>query len=154
MKPNSIRATLLAALALLLAGCDYDVPLTSTPTHKVDTTLLGDWVGVGDDSARLNLRQLDDSTYIAITDGEAYRAYHSDFAGLPFVSIQDLNSADRKYCIYTWKLAAAGRQLVLRRLNTKIVPENVADTATLQRLVNQHLADPKLLSEELIFRRK
>lgn len=144
----------LLALTFALAGCDYPVPLTEAPTRPVETQVLGNWIGVGDESSMLNLRQLDEHTYIAVIDGDAYRVHHSDFAGLPLVSAQDLNSSDRKYCLYTWTLQEEAKQLVLRRVNSRVVPEDAADSATLQRQLQQHRQDPALLGEEIRFRRK
>jgi hypothetical protein len=120
----------------------------------VDPRVLGNWVGVNDETSMLNLRVLDEQTYLAIIDNDAYRVFHSDFADLALVSAQDLNSSDRKYCIYAWALLDEGKRLALRRLNSRVVPENAADSATLQRRITEHLRDPALLGEELLFRRK
>ena len=43
MKSKLFCATFLAALCLMLSGCDYDFPLTAKPTHKIDPRLVGDW---------------------------------------------------------------------------------------------------------------
>lgn len=154
MNATRTLSVALATLILTLAGCDYQVPLTEAPTRPVESQVLGNWIGVGDESSTLNLRQFDDRTYIAVIDGDAYRVHHSDFAGLPLVSAQDLNSADRKYCLYRWTLQEKAQQLVLRRVNSRVVSEEAADSATLQRQLQQHLQDPALFDEEIVFRRK
>ncbi len=41
--------------------------------------------------------RLDDSNYIVSYNGDLFRAYHSDVAKTPFVSVQILDSAKAKY---------------------------------------------------------
>ncbi|MFZ5493916.1 MAG: hypothetical protein ACOZE5_01080 [Verrucomicrobiota bacterium] len=154
MKANPVHTWVLLGLVLLLAGCDCTVPLTSSPTRKIEERALGDWVGEGKDAGSLQLRRFDDLTYIAVIDRDAYRVYHSDFANLPFTSVQDLNSTERKYCFYTWRLSPDGNQLVLRRLSSKVIPEDAPDIATLQQHVTRNLGDPHLLDEEVVFNRR
>ena len=100
MKSKLPFAWLLAAGCLLLGGCDYGFPLTAKPTRRIETRLLGDWLADNKEDNKmeqLSVRQLDDSTYVTTIDGDIYRVFHSDFAQLPFLSVQDLNSTDRKY---------------------------------------------------------
>jgi hypothetical protein len=154
MKATTALSATLLALTFALVGCDYQVPLTETPTRPVQAQVLGNWVGVGEEDSMLNLRRLDENTYLAIIDNDAYRVFHSDFAGLALVSAQDLNSSERKYCLYTWALQDGTKHLVLRRVSSRVVPEDVPDSATLQQQLQRHLQDPALLGEEIVFRRK
>ncbi len=157
MKLKPSLAGLLAVTALLLTGCDYDAPLTPAPTHKIDARLLGDWVAVeknaGDEVKDMRVRQWDDATYAIAIEDDVYRVWHSDFAGLPFVSAQDLNSADRKYCYYTWALSADGTHLTLRRVRTEVIPEKTMPGTAIQQLIKANLANPKLLDDPLVFTR-
>jgi hypothetical protein len=100
------------------------------------------------------VRKFDDSTYAISMDDDIYRAYHSDFAGLPLVSVQDLNTDDRKYCLYTWRFSADGAQLTLQRVSTKVVPDTTKTSAAIQQLIKQNLANPKLFDHEIQFTRK
>lgn len=153
-----VRLLSFFAVALLaLAGCDYDAPLTAKPTHAIEPKLLGDWVAVDPDEPKelvLGVRKLDDSTYIAVADADAYRAFHSDFAGLPLLSVQDLNTKVQKYVMYWWKLSDDGSKLTLRRVNTDVIPDSNKTTADLQQAVKASLSNPKLLDKELNFTRK
>lgn len=156
MKSN-LPLAWLATAALLLAGCNYDVPLTAQPTHKIDARLLGDWVVVDKDTSKeehLSVRQLDDSTYVVTFDGDIYRVFHSDFAGTAFLSVQDLNSGVRKYVYFTWQLSADGAQLTLTGVSSKVVPETTRDRAALQKLIKANLANPALFGDPLTFTRK
>ena len=156
MKPHPLLLLLLAG-CLLLTGCNYDVPLTARPTRKVDARLLGDWVSVDKDTAKaelLNVRRLDDVTYVAAFDRDIYRAFHSDFAGTAFLSIQDLNADNLKYVYFVWQLSADNTQLTLVGVSTKVVPESTKDRAALQKLVKANLSNPALLGDPLTFTRK
>ena len=82
--------------SLAFSACQYEVPITSAPTRKVQEQLLGNWKS-SDGKEELKVRSLDDSVYIVYYDGDLFRAYHSDVAKTPFVTVQDLNSTDRKY---------------------------------------------------------
>ena len=157
MKPKLLVAWLGAVFALLLAGCDYEAPLTPAPTHPIDRRLLGDWEPVKKDNPNdpaMHVRAWDESTYAIAIEDDVYRVYHSDFAGTAFVSAQDLNSAARKYCYYTWSLSTDGTQLTLRRVRNEVVPEKTMPAAAIQQLIKANLANPKLLDAPLVFTRK
>src|SRR5256886_7857561 len=102
---NSVNASLarlrrtgvaICLCALAFGACQYDVPITSAPTRNVQERLLGDWTSA-DGKEKLKLRRLDDGIYIVYYDGDLLRAYHSDVSDTPFVSVQAINSNDRKY---------------------------------------------------------
>jgi hypothetical protein len=147
---------LVAATGLFLAGCNYDFPLTAQPTRKVDERLLGDWAAVDKESAKpdlMKVRKFDDSTYAVAMDNDIYRVFHSDFARVPFVSVQDLNSAGRKYVYFVWRLSPDGSQLSLKSVSNKVILEQTHDTAAIQRLIEKNLTNPALFNEELQFTR-
>ena len=106
---------------LAFSACEYEVPITPSPTQKVQERLLGDWTST-DGKEKMKVRKLDDSIYIVYYDGDLFRAYHSDIAETPFVSVQDLNSNDRKYAYVVWKLSDDGKHLSLRSVN-KLIPK-------------------------------
>ena len=146
---------LLLALSLL-AGCNYDVALTATPTRKIDERLVGDWLGGDDGKDVMSVRQLDDSTYAVAMDHDIYRAFHSDFADTAFVSVQSLqsNRDHGKYVYVTWALSADGDRLTVRTVSIKVVPEETKDRAALQKLIKANLANPALFADPLVFTRK
>lgn len=157
MKTKFSPTWLIAAVALLLSSCNYDVPLTPQPTHKVDARLLGEWVSFDKDEQKLEymtVRMLDDSTYVVAMDKDIYRVFHSDFADTAFVSVQDLNSDERKYAYYVWQLSADGTQLSLKGVSNKIVSEETKGREALQKLIKANLANPKLYGDEIRFTRK
>lgn len=157
MKSSFRRLGLIAATCLLLGGCNYDVPLTPKPTQRVDARLLGEWVVVDKDSQKeehLSVRQLDDTSYVVTFDGDIYRAFHSDYAGTAFMSVQDLNADNRKYVYFTWKLSPDNTQLTLAGVSNKVVPEATKDRAAIQKLIKANLSNPALYGDPLTFSRK
>ena len=153
MKSKFSFTSLIAATALLLAGCNYDVPLTAKPTRNVDARLLGVWLGGDDGKDTMTVRQFDEATYVVAMDHDLYRAYHSDFAGTAFLSVQELNH-DRLYVYLTATLSPDGHQLTVRTVSTKVVPEKTKGRTALQKLIQANLANPALFGDPVIFTRK
>jgi hypothetical protein len=145
-----IRGIIAAACVFALSGCEYEVPLTAKPTRKVDERLLGDWTSK-DGKEKMKVRRLDDSIYIVYYDGDLFRAFHSDVAKTSFVSVQDIDSADRKYAYLTWKLSDDGKQLGLRVVNNKVIPKENKDSESIQKLLEKNLKNPELLGDEAQF---
>jgi hypothetical protein len=154
MKTKLIPAFLLAAACLLVGGCNYEFPLTERPTQKIDPRLLGDWVSVGpkdEKPARMKVRELDASTYILTFDEDLYRVTHSDFAGQPFVSAQNLDADNRKYVYLVWLLSPAGDHLTIKAVNSRVIPEKTKDREAMQSLIKASLAKPDLFGDPLEF---
>jgi len=139
--------------SLALTACQYDIPITSGPTRKVQERLLGDWTSA-DGTEKLKLRSFDGSIYVVYYDGDLFRAYHSDVAETPFATVQDLNSADRKYAYVIWKLADDGKTLRLRNVNDKVVPKETKDSATVVALLTKNASNPELFGDEIEFKKE
>jgi hypothetical protein len=138
---------------LAFSACNYDVPITAIPTRKVQEQLIGNWVSL-DGKENMRVRRLDDSTYVVYYDGDLFRAYHSDVAEMPFASVQDLNSNDRKYAYVVWKLAGDGNRLSLQNVNNKVIPKETKDSATVTALLTRNARNPELFGEEIEFRKE
>jgi hypothetical protein len=138
---------------LAFSACEYEVPITPSPTQKVQERLLGDWTSA-DGKEKMKVRKLDDSVYIVYYDGDLFRAYHSDIAETPFASVQDLNSNDRKYAYVVWKLSDDGERLSLRNVNRKVIPRETRDSVTVAALLTKNAHNPELFGEEIEFRKE
>jgi hypothetical protein len=154
---NLTRRSLGSGIALCLcilafSACQYEVPITSSPTRKVQEQLLGNWVSL-DGKENMRVRRLDDSTYVVYYDGDLFRAYHSDVAEMPLASVQDLNSNDRKYAYVIWKLSDNDKRLSLRSVN-KVIPKETKDSGTVAALLTKNARNPELLGEEIVFRKE
>jgi hypothetical protein len=141
---------MLIVCCLALIGCEFDVPITSSPTRKVDERLLGDWISK-DGKEKMKVRRLDDFIYIVSFNGDLSRAYHSDVAKTSFVSVQDLESPGRKYSYLAWKLSEDGQRLGLRVVSDKVIPKETKDSASVQKLLEKNLQNPELLEDEAQF---
>ena len=138
---------------LAFAACEYEVPLTPSPTRGVQEQLLGDWVSL-DGKEQMKARRFDDNIYIVYYDGDLFRAYHSDVAETPFVSVQDINSRDRKYAYVVWKLSDDGKRLSLRSVQSKVVPKEEKDSARVAELLKENAKNPELFGEEIEFKKE
>ena len=143
----------IALVCLALTACQYDIPITSAPTRKVQEQLVGDWTSA-DGKEKLKLRSLDDSIYIVYYDGDLFRAYHSDIAETPFATVQDLNSSNRKYAYIIWKLSDDGKNLILRNVNNKVVPKGIRNSADVVALLTRNAGNPELFGEEIEFQKE
>jgi hypothetical protein len=139
--------------SLAFSSCNYDVPITSSPTRNVEQRLLGNWISL-DGKEKMKVRPLDDNTYVVYYDGDLFRAYHSDVAETTFTTVQDLNSSDRKYAYIVWKLSDDGKNLRLRSVNDKIVPKETRDSATVVALLTKNARNPELFGEEIEFKKE
>jgi hypothetical protein len=137
---------------LVFNACQYEVPITSSPTRKVQEQLLGNWVSL-DGKENMRVRRLDDSTYVVYYDGDLFRAYHSDVAEMPLTSVQDLNSNDRKYAYVVWKLSSDDKHLTLRSVK-KVIPKETKDSAAVAALLTKNARTPELFGEEIEFRKE
>jgi hypothetical protein len=143
---------------LVLVACEFDVPITAEPTRRVESTLLGDWTGTEwndqDCKDQLKIRRYDDSSYVVSLNGALHRAWHSDVEGMPLVTVQNLDSPERKYSYYTWSLSDGGKQLTLRFVTDTLIPKEAKDSATVAKLLREHRDDGRLLSKPDVFTRK
>jgi hypothetical protein len=138
---------------LAFDACQFEVPVTSNPTRKVQEQLLGNWISL-DGKEDMRVRRLDDSTYVVYFDGDLFRAYHSDVGEIPLVSVQDINSKDRKYAYVVWTLSDDGKRLNLRSVQSKVIPTEQRDSATVAELLKENAKNPELFGEEIEFNKE
>ena len=137
---------------LALTGCEYEDPITSSPTRKVQERLLGNWISQ-DGKEHLRVRRLDENIYIVYYNGDLFRVYHSDVADTPFVSVQDINSDDRKYAYVVWKLSEDSKHLRLR-VNHDVIPNEKKNSSAIARFLEENATNPDLLGEEIQFNKE
>lgn len=135
-------------LGLALAGCEYDVPLTKEPTRGVDARLTGDWIAK---DGWMKVRALDAQGYVIFHDGKLFRAWHSAAAGLPLMTVQDVDSPKRKYYYLGYALSEDGRRLTVRVVNDKVVPDETPDSGAVQKIFEQNARNPALFDGEYVY---
>lgn len=134
----------LIVLVVLIAGCDYDVPITSKPTRRIDERLVGNWTK-SDGKEHMTARKYDDYHLVVSANGDLFRAYHSDLHGAALITAQDINSPDRKYFYLTWELSADGQTLTLRGINDKVIPRTARTSSAVVRSLKANMRNPELL---------
>lgn len=147
--------TIAVVCCLSFCACegDYAVPITSGPTRKIEKQLLGNWISK-DGADKIKVRNLDDSIYIVSYNGDLYRAFHSDVGKTSFISVQDIDSAGRKYVYLAYKLSDDGKRLFLRAVNTEVIPRETRDSVKVQKLLKINLRSAKLFEDEGEFYRE
>lgn len=140
------RVFAVAVSAVLLLSCDYTLPLTEEPTRKVNPALLGTWAPLEEQDEAMTVRMYDDHHYVIATKGDLYRAHHTDVAGLPLISVQNLNDSDRKWLYVVWKLSADGSELTMRSVNVSVVPDGTRESILEAIAANRD--NPKLFNDE------
>lgn len=143
---------LIALAALLVAGCEFEAPITDKPTRPTIDKLVGTWKAVGDTDV-MQVRQLDTATYVVSYNGDLYSAHHSDLGGVPYVSVLHLDPKNRKYSFLTWQLSDADDRLTLRVVSSEVIPKETRGSAALRAELARHAKNPKLLGKELHYAR-
>jgi len=160
-----MKTTALCALWLLLAGCVYEVPLSSESKQDVNKDLLGRWETVGDDGKVVPLLVLPWNAreylvhYPATEkDGLYFRAFVAQTGDVPIMQFQCLGTADgqvpdspRVYHYGTFPLS--GKQLVLRLINTEVVNKDVKTSEALAKAIADRREQPDLFSDQTVFTR-
>jgi hypothetical protein len=155
----SVRSYRRVGLGMMMAVCclsfgacdgDYAVPITSNPTRKVDQRLLGNWVST-DETDKIKVRSLDDSIAIISYNGDLLRAFHSDVGETPFITVQDIDSAGRKYLYLTYKLSDDGKRLNLQVFNTQEIPNEMKYSVGVNNLLKKNLQNSELFGDEAQF---
>jgi len=150
---NCSAKFLVVISCLVFTACVYEVPITSSPTRKVNEKVLGNWVSENGEH-KMKIRRLDDSVYIVSYDGFLFRAYHSDVAGTPLVSVQDIDTAERRYAYVAWHLSEDGRRLGWRSVSTKLVPREINSSDAAQNLLKENIQNPGLFESGVEFTRE
>ena len=144
---------LLALASFALGGCIYDVPVTASATRNIDARLVGDWASE-DGKENLKVRELSGTTYLLLFNGDPFRAYHSDVAGVSFVTVQDLDRREQKYAYVKYMLSPDGRSLTAWSVSLDVVPKTMRTSGEVRRLLRQNAANPKLFNAEPLVLRK
>jgi len=95
------KSLVLLPLLLLLAGCNFQAPLTDNPTRGVDPALLGSWFSL-EDGSPLDIYRLSKDEYMVIDGGNPYVCTHSDLAGTSFVSCKQIQNDKESYGKYAY----------------------------------------------------
>jgi hypothetical protein len=160
---------LLMLSTLLLAGCEYQSPLTSEHNISADTAVLGLWDPIperGEESEqteRMMILKYSDTEYLIHypvgKHGLYYRGYPIELGGISCVQLQILGTGDgppaedekELYHVVSYQLGDG--KLEIRTLNTDLVGRGLKTTEALVRAFLDHRDDSKLFTDFRKFRR-
>ena len=156
-----MKKMLLPAILILLAGCDYEVPLSQTATSPADQALAGSWSRQdGDKQYRMNI-QTSENDYV-VTYGEAeetpltFKGFEVSAAGLNLIQLELQGveaTKDEKdlYLFIKYELTPDG--LAVSRLNKNVVSSLCQTAEELAADITAHRKNPFLFGKPMEFTR-
>lgn len=153
-----MKKILLSVLLMLLAGCDFDVPLSRTASAPANPALAGTWDGESADgkpvSLEIKISGLDYYvTYGTSSDTLPFKGFEIKAAGLDLIQMEvqgaDPQDEKDKYFFVKYELTPEG--LSVYRLNDNVVS---AACQTAEEMLNDiavHRNNPFLFSEPMKF---
>ncbi len=150
-----MKKILLPVILMLLAGCDYEVPLSQTATSAANPALAGTWTGQSSEgkTAALEIKTSGtDYTATYTEDGRSIvlKGFAVSAAGLNLIQLE-LQNADNqnKYLFVKYELTPEG--LSVYRLNSEVVSAKCKTTEELLGDITVHKQNPLLFNEPLKF---
>jgi hypothetical protein len=144
-----LRTITVLACSLALLSCHY-APRSHPSRRAADARLAGTWTMIAPEKdEKMDIRLYDDLNYVVSYNGDLYRAFHSDVAGLRLMSVQNLNDRERKWVFLEWKLD--GDRLTIRAVRTEIVP--AGERESLVKTIEANRDNPKLFGEAAVYAR-
>jgi hypothetical protein len=160
---------LMVAIVPLLAGCEYESPLTEEHTLPVDQTVLGLWEAFPDegetpdpDERMMILRYSDTEYLIHYPTGKDvmyFRAYPIKIGNVSCVQLEALGSSDGpidsgekgRFHVASYQLKKG--ELTIKILNSKIVDNKLKGSEALKQAFLKHQDAPDLFTGPETFRR-
>jgi len=153
---------LLPVVLMLLAGCNYEVPLSQTASAPANPALAGTWTGQSADgkhvSMEIKISGTDytatyTSTYTEGSDALTFKGFEITASGRNLIQLE-LQNADKdfqnnRYLFVKYELTPDGLSVYL--LNTEVVSAKCQTTEELLKDIDVHRQNPLLFTEPLKF---
>jgi len=164
-----MRNTILVSFLglLLLAACEYDVPLTADHNIPIDDAVLGSWkiatIGNKDDDTEIRIHKFSDTEYAVhyLEDGGNlyFRAYAINIGGVSAMQLELTGSAkkavgsdeDDRYQVASYKIVDGLLHIAL--LNSELVDDELPDSESLRKAFVENKDNPELFNDPGVFRR-
>ncbi len=160
-----MKKEMLFVFCLMLAGCDYTVPLVKTPEIEIDESVVGLWERSRDDgpSERLLILPLDQHEYMVSYPAGSQDAmfargclWHEadmtlvqlDWFGTAAARLPDDN---RTFQFVTYTVE--GDRISVRLLNADIANQDIVSSQDLAKAITLNRANPDLFREAMVFTR-
>ena len=158
-----MKPLMLLAACLIAAGCDYTVPLASTPEEAINRNLVGLWEQqkTVHQPQRLLVLPLNAREYLvsfpAGDEGALFaKAFLITRSGLDLVQLEwigtdagKLPEDNRVYQVAAYSLD--GSNLTVRMLNAQVVDKTIGTSAGLAAAIAKHKDDPGLFCDPMVF---
>lgn len=152
------KIIIMPAILLLLAGCDYEVPLSQTPSAPANPALAGIWIGQSTEGKTVLLEIKTsgtdyNATYTEGSDTLTFQGFEVKAAGQNLIQLKlqgaDSPDSKNKYLFTKCELSPAG--LSIYRINTEVVSAKCQTTEELLNDLDIHKHNPFLFTEPLKF---
>ena len=160
---NQMKKLLLILFCGLVAGCDYTVPLVTTPKIEIDTSVLGLWQSTKENgqAEQLLVLPLDKYEYLVsypsgATNAMFARACLCRTGDKTLVQLKWFGTAEAKLpednrVFQFLSYSLNGDRITIRLLNSEVVKKNVASTEALARAIAANRDNPSLFKEGMVF---
>ncbi len=143
---------------MILAGCDYEIPLSQTAASPANPALAGTWSGQSAEgkTVSLEIKTAGPDYSVVYTEGGdalTFKGFEIKAAGLNLIQMElqgtDSSDSKNKYLFAKCELTPEG--LSVYRLNVEVVSARCQTTAELLNDITVHRQNPRLFSEPLKF---
>lgn len=164
----SIGSKILIAVFILLAGCEYEAPLTTDHSVAIDPAVLGVWVPDDGEAPKLDERLMilkySDTEYLihyppSGNDETYYRGYPIKIGSMSCVQVQVIGTEvgppeqDSKKLFYVLWYQLTDGQLEIRKLNTDLVDDDLKTTDELRKVFLKNSKNKDLFTDPGVFRK-
>ena len=153
-----MKKILLPALLMLLAGCDYEIPLSQTASSDANPALAGIWNGQSADGKTVSMEIKTSGmdylvTYTEGSNSISFKGFEVQAAGLNLIQLELLSAGNEsqkgRYLFVKYELTSDG--LSVYRLNTEVVSAKCQTSDELLNDITAHWQNPFLFTEPLKF---
>lgn len=160
-----MKRFLVLLLGLVLAGCDFTVPLVTQPETAVDSSLVGLWERRQADGTpeRLLVLPLGPKEYLVAFPADTTNALYARVCltrvdDRPMAQLQWFGTArgelpDDSRVYQFARYARSGERLTVNLLNSEVISRDISSSKALVEAITRHRSHPELFREDLVFRR-
>ena len=152
-----MKKILLPIILALLAGCDYEIPLSQTASSDANPALAGAWTEQPADGNPVTMEiKISGKDYsVTYTEGSnslSFKGFEIKAADLNLIQLEllgDTEGSKNKYVFAKYELTPKG--LSVYRLNNEVVSAKCQTAKELLNDINVHRQNPSLFTEPLKF---
>ncbi len=160
---------LLVTAALLIAGCQYESPLTEEHTIAIDASALGLWEIIPEEGEKADpdyqmiILKYSDTEYLVHypigNDGLYYRAYPIKIGKSSYIQIEIIGTEDgpydedKKEIYHVISYTLENGELEIKSLNTDLVDDDLKDMKALRTAFLKNQDNKDLFTDPGKFRR-